>query len=631
MVFAATTVLFVEHAPIGRAAQPEPTVTWIRDVRVWSGVAGATPREGAWVEVRGDRVGRIEDGPPSDPPPDSIDGAGCTLVPGLYDLHVHLGATAAPFDGAAVPRPDAFARAALACGVTTVFDLHGDEPELLRLRAASRVDASLPRILCAGAALTVAGGHGTEGGHPARIVADVESARAAVADAIASGVDAVKLMQEHGGWGGMPAQSKMDDATLAAAIDEARARGARVFVHAVQRDTALFAAERGAHVIAHLPFDGTLDQEFVERIQRSGAAVVPTLAAYVALAGDDLGAADLDPYVDASVKRAVAAAQELSDRAAALSIYFDERLPRLRDALFRLHRAGVRLLPGSDAGMPGVFHGPATAAEFKAWVDAGIPADDALRAFTSGAARFLGEDDVRGTIESGRIADLVLVAGDPCVDPIALTRVRAVWRAGVLVDRAAIAARFVPASPLQPLADPSGPGLLFDFESETGELPQHQRFPETDEPGRAEVTVAAVRDYGDDNPTSFLRLDGVLQRGLPHQRRLAVTLVPSRGDVFDAGNADALRFRMRARTRGEFRVRLSTKDVVDGDAFAATIAVDERWRSYRVPFQAFAQVGFGRRVAFDARTITGIEFATPIGAVGEFRVDVDDVEFASRP
>lgn len=610
----------------------EPTpVTWIRDVRVWSGVQDAAVLDHAWVELRGDRIGRVEAFAPTPLPPDSIDGAGCTLIPGLFDLHVHLGATAAPFDAHAAPQAESFARAALACGVTTLFDLHGVETELMRLRGAARVDATLPRIRCVGAALTVQGGHGTEGGHPARVVSDPELARAAVADAIAHGVDAVKLMFERGGWGGMPAQSSMDEATLRAAIEAAHAQGLRVFVHAVERDAALYAAEHGADVLAHLPFEGPLDQEFVERIRASGVAVMPTLAAYGALAGDDVVGDGLAAFVDASVRIAAGAAQESSERAATLAIYFSERLPRLRDALFRLHRAGVPLLPGSDAGMPGAFHGPATAAELRAWVDAGIPADAALRAFTSAAAAFLGEADERGSITPGRVADLVLVEGDPCADPSALTRIRAVWRAGVPVDRAAVAARFVTLPPLQPLADASPGGMLFDFESERGELPPHVRSPESDDPGKAEVVVSAVRDYAEDNPSSFLRIDGTLARGSPHRRRLAVTLLPPRSEAFEVAGAEFLRFRLRASAPGEFRVRLLTKDVVDGDAFAATIAIDTQWRTYRVPFAALAQVGFGRRVAFDAQTITGIEFATPIGAVGSFRVDVDDVEIGPRP
>ncbi|MBK6939827.1 MAG: amidohydrolase family protein [Planctomycetes bacterium] len=611
-------------------AQVEPTVTWIRDVRVWSGIPGSAVRERAWVELCGDRVGRIEDEAPTPRPDAAIDGSGCTLLPGLFDLHVHLGATAAPFEASAAPRSETFARAALACGVTTLFDLHGDEDELLRLRAVSRTDVTLPRVLAAGSALTVVGGHGTEGGHPARIVNDPESARAAVADAIAHGADVIKVMFERGGWGGMPAQSCMDEATLLAVIESAHALGARVVVHAVERDAALFSVEHGADVLAHLPFEGALDQDFVERVRKSGAAVMPTLAAYGALAGDDLVGGELEAYVDPSVRRAAAAAQELSERAAALSIYFNERLPRLRDALFRLHRAGVVLLPGSDAGMPGAFHGPATAAEFRAWIDAGIPPEDALTAFTYGAATFLGEAERRGAVTSGRVADLLLVDGDPCADASALTRVRAVWRAGVLVDRAAVAALFVASRPLQPVADAKDRGVSFDFESETGALPRHTRFPESDEPGKAELVVSAVRDYGEANATSFLRIDGTLARGLPHRRRLAVTLLPAAGDVFEAVGAEDLRFRLRASARGEFRVRLLTRDVTDGDAFAATIAVDTEWRTYRVPFQGLAQVGFGRRVAFDSGAILGIEFATPIGAVGTFRVDVDDVEFGPQ-
>jgi hypothetical protein len=109
--------------------------------------------------------------------------------------------------------------------------------------------------------------------------------------------------------------------------------------------------------------------------------------------------------------------------------------PERQGLLLALHRHGVALVPGSGAPHPGLFPGKALLEELRLWQEAGIPAADVLAAATIDAARALGVDGERGTIEPDRAADLVVLREDPCEDIARLQLVEGVVRAGELYPR----------------------------------------------------------------------------------------------------------------------------------------------------------------------------------------------------
>ena len=104
--------------------------------------------------------------------------------------------------------------------------------------------------------------------------------------------------------------------------------------------------------------------------------------------------------------------------------------------LLRLHRAGIPIAMGTDAGNPLTLHGPSVHAEMLAMQEAGLTPMSVLVAATRDAARAMGREDDLGTVEAGKIADLVVVEGDPTLDTRNLRRLTRVIRAGVVHQHA---------------------------------------------------------------------------------------------------------------------------------------------------------------------------------------------------
>ncbi len=366
--------------------------------------------------VDGDRIASL--GPESDGPTAavSVDLGGRWVVPGFVDPHVHLAFSSAPdalerldTDGS-VPwvRAVGNAERLLAAGVTTAADCGGPGHLNVRLRdAVVRGEVRGPRLLASVNPITRTGGHCAQIGLRADDRLGVESATRRVLEA---GADFVKVMASGGGTVGDfgPWEPQYTASELRAAVEVAHAAGRRVVAHARGTEAIRRAVAAGADVLAHLTWetaDGyAYDADTAAAIRERRVWVDPTLPA---------------GYQAARSERVA------PERRDALRAHFGERYPLYR----RLAReAGVRLLCGSDAGTPLVAMdefalGPKLLVEV-----AGYSPAEALRAATVWGAEALGVADSRGTLESGKLADLVLLDADPLADVAALRRI-----AGVMV------------------------------------------------------------------------------------------------------------------------------------------------------------------------------------------------------
>ena len=349
-----------------------------------------------------------------------LDLRGYTVLPGLIDLHVHLGLPERERGQAVGPAQlpallfDALRfvpgarRAFLAHGVTTVRSL-GDEHHWvmeLRRRLRSR-ELEGPRLFAAGPMFTTPGGHPvvTFGVDPAsdavRLPATADEARRAVA-ALAGGgdgVDLIKVVQERGR-PERPLQPIARD-VLRAIVAEAHARGLAVAAHWGTRADLEDVLAAGVDGLEHVEARGLLEgwpEEALAALVDRDLPLTPTLAV------TDVA---LPPPVHRQLRRRVG----------------------------EFHAAGGRVVVGTDAGLPGVRFGGGVHRELALLVDSGLSPRQALRAATSDAARVLGVDDI-GAVEPGRAADLVAVAGDPLADIRAARDVILVLRDGrLVVDR----------------------------------------------------------------------------------------------------------------------------------------------------------------------------------------------------
>jgi imidazolonepropionase-like amidohydrolase len=390
-----------------------------------------------------------------------IDARGKFLIAGLWDLHVHLaGVSADPTWSRQVLLP-----LLLANGITGVRDMGGDLEILLAWKRDIEGGALLgPHIVAAGPWLA-ASGHKTPEQYP---VANAEEARAAVRDLKRRGADFIKIIS-------LPSKE-----AFFAVADEAKKQSISFAGHLPFQVSALEASNAGMHSIEHLLYsafslsfsskendlrqrliaaeqkgdsvawetiahesDATYDTAkataLFQTLRKNGTWVTPTLASLDAASHPEDWSVD-DPLLEfvppslAKQWRDSLNDDRMKERAAWLARQAanDWRLTG------ELHRAGISLLVGSDSLDPFVFPGESLHKELAELVRAGFTPGEALLAATRGAAEFLGRERDLGTVEAGKLADLVLLDANPLENIANTQRIAAVVRGGNYLDRGAL-------------------------------------------------------------------------------------------------------------------------------------------------------------------------------------------------
>ncbi|MBF6331284.1 amidohydrolase family protein [Nocardia transvalensis] len=350
-------------------------------------------------------------------PPDAQrrDLSGRTVLPGLIDSHVHLSAPqrARGEEVGFWDMPGVIAdwyrfhpgkrKNFLRHGVTTVRSM-GDENGWVHdfRRRIAEGELEGPRLLIAGPLFTTPGGHpiatfGVEAKSDSVRVPDrPEQAREMVRTLVTGDdpVDLIKVVQERGN----PERKVLEPIRpdiLAAIIDEAHRHGTKVFAHWGTREDLADLLAAGIDGLDHLEPRGVLDgwpEGTPAVLVQRGITLAPTLAV-------------TDPVFTPETKAAI------------------------RARLGEFRAAGGRIIAGSDAGMPGVYAGDGLIRELELLVAAGLTPREAIIAATVTPAAALHTDTI-GVIEPGRIADLLIVTGDPLSDITALRKVDSVLREG---------------------------------------------------------------------------------------------------------------------------------------------------------------------------------------------------------
>jgi imidazolonepropionase-like amidohydrolase len=425
VVFVSIGALLLATSPL--AAQPADVVTVIHAGKLLD-KPGSPPRGPSTVIIRNGKIAEILPGHQQGP-------AGATLIdlkdkfvlPGLIDSHVHLDSDAGGNAALIEAVTDSPARAAyraagnakktLMAGFTTVRNLGDGTGATLALRdAVAAGELPGPRIIDAGRSISTTSGHMdatlsvSEDLHDSigqeNLCDGVESCRQAIRKQVRRGVDVIKIATTGGVNSriGAGLGRQLFDDEVKALVDTAHLYGKKVAVHAHGDDGVNIALAAGADSIEH----GTMmTDESIKLFKAAGAYYVPTLST-------------VNGYLERLAANPNAYPPDVLAKV-------QWRIGVTGKSLAKAYPAGVKIAFGTDAGVS--KHGR-NADEFELMVKHGMPASAAIQAATMNAATLLGVEKEVGSLEPGKAADLIAVAGDPIADITILKTVRFVMKDG---------------------------------------------------------------------------------------------------------------------------------------------------------------------------------------------------------
>jgi imidazolonepropionase-like amidohydrolase len=377
-----------------------------------------------------------------------IDIKGKTLLPGLFDLHVHTPTSGGPYGfNASEPQVEPHLKSFLRAGVTSVLDLGSPSRLIFAYRKRIQEGKLLgPNFFAVGPLVTTSGGHPCRKGSPigdSCLLLDTPADVSKLTKQLYPyKPDMIKIVIEDGGsWGKLP---RMTKDTLQEAMKSIRKKGYSVIAHVSKPKDIEDALDAGVKVFGHIPMHGLMSQKLLERMVREKAVIVPTLIVTENLyllshSKYEIDKRNLQEEVPASV---LAVFKDPRYLAGIQTPGYQATIKKGRDTTIANFKAclkaGVLLATGSDAGNPGTFHGPGLHDEILLFHKFGMTPAQALKAATLTAAQTLKLTD-RGSLVAGAIADLVIVNGDLRTNLAAIRKVERVFLAGVDVQREKLA------------------------------------------------------------------------------------------------------------------------------------------------------------------------------------------------
>lgn len=358
---------------------------------------------------------------------ETIDLKNKTVMPGLMDMHVHLESIYnknsylnrfTMSDADIAYRSVGFAEITLMSGFTTVRDLGGSGVNVSLQKAIARGFVKGPRIYTAAKSIAITGGHAdpTNGAKkdllaypgPDQGVADgPDECRKAVRQQVKNGADLIKITATGGvlsvARDGQRPQFTLEE--IKAIVETANDFGIKVAAHAHGDEGMRRAVVGGVASIEH----GTLmSEETMELMKKHGTYLVPTITAGWSVADS----AKIEGYFpDVVTPKAL------------------EIGPKIQSTFAKAYKKGVKIAFGTDAG---VFPHGKNGLEFQYMTEAGMPAMEAIQSATMGGATLLGVEDQLGSIEKGKLADIIAVEDNPLLKIETMTAVKFVMKDGVV-------------------------------------------------------------------------------------------------------------------------------------------------------------------------------------------------------
>jgi imidazolonepropionase-like amidohydrolase len=363
------------------------------------------------------------------------------IIAGLADMHNHLGDGTFSFDEGPSDFKKNLARM-LGFGFTTLFDQGIPDlksfAELKDLAAAET--APFPHFLGVGVRFAARGGHGSALG--AYTPETPEEARKNVRELKAARVDGVKIVYDDLSYVTNQPRPMLKSEVVAAIIDEARKQGLKSYVHAPVLKYAKEVLRAGANGLVHGIISEPVDDEFISLMKKNRAVYIATHTVFESVADlggwarrqaafDKRGLIPRHIYEEGMNRTTI---ERWEARWANLSVA-KAKLPILRANTKRLEDAGVIVVLGSDTASAGsgtgVLLGLASQVELALLVEAGLTSLQAIQAATINAARMVGREKDLGSVERGKLADLLILDADPLADIANVHQIYRVIKGGV--------------------------------------------------------------------------------------------------------------------------------------------------------------------------------------------------------
>ncbi len=545
-----------------------------------------------------------------------IDAGGQTLLPGLFDLHTHLNASgtdAAEDFGKSL-------KAYLVCGVTSVNDysVYGEMLAPLRAMLASDVLVG-PKVNFA-IRFGTPEGHGAEfgwGDYFTQFVSTPVEAHAAMRKILPYKPDVIKAFTDGWRYGRGDDLTSMNVETLSAIVEDAHHAGIKVFTHTVTLNGAKIAARAGVDVLAHGVGDAPVDDELIAILQKSGTGYVSTLATYEPASSRALSPRLMALLAPGDRQFALRAAERRSTASPMGPVM--RRWNFLQENIRRLSAAGIPIGVGTDAGVAGTYHGWSTLHEMELLVASGLTPMQAITAGTGTSARLIGEDNERGTIAPGKIADLLLVNGSPDQHIEEIEQTAAVFRGGQQINLqsfgAAIQSPQFTSLPIHVI-----PSVIEDAEREDGRT-------------NLDTMLVDSTDAGPDHSrmlyTRTLRKHGhglsILSRMSPKQFPFTDLVIPlTRGAVELADISAYKGIQFATRGDGNYGILLETYGAHKPSWPAAPFSGKGQWKTVKVPFATFERKGSTSPLSL--RDVRALHFEVIRAAGADAWLEIDDVK-----
>lgn len=426
--------------------QSEDDVKILRGATLFDGT-GAPAIDHSVIVVRNGKIDCVgeEGNCPSSPNAEVIDVTGKYITPGLIDAHVHFFQTGF-FDG----RPDAldlrdtypyskvaayqkehpqrYYNSYLCSGITGVYDVGGFSWSI-DFQESAEENPNAPHVAAAGPLITPSKTTiiNTPADKTLVNLNSKETGRQIVEYLSALESTGLKLWQ-------LRPENEEYMSRVKVVAEEAEKHNKELIAHATSLRQAKEAVKYGASLLVHSVSDKQVDQEFLDMTKKQGTIYTPTLIvgsgyimAYRAAAGiAPFPIDDPNGCIDPKTKELLNNASKFKDHPRFTEAFrkrlrsFNPKEDRVSETdlenLKRVYEAGIPIAVGTDAGNPGTLHGPSIYEEMEAMQSAGIPAKDLIVMATRNGARAMQRGDDFGTLEPGKIANLIILEEDPSAD-----------------------------------------------------------------------------------------------------------------------------------------------------------------------------------------------------------------------